>query len=163
MFRLILALLLVGVVTRAHADPVWAQTNASGAVVGFYANAAPSPLPAGCCTVMDSGSPGVQAFLNPPAVAALVCVITSTGTPALSGSYATPSAVQQTQTTAISLYTQVNPGKFPGDATSFAWPDASGTNHTFTASASWLAFASAMADCTMAYASGQTSFTETIP
>ena len=163
MFRIILALLLVGIVTRAHADPVWAQTNSSGQVTGIFANAAPVPVPSGCCTVMDSNSAAVQAFLHPPAATPPVCAITSTGTPALSGSYALPNAAQQDQITAVTLYTQVNAGKFPGGATSFAWPDASGTNHTFTTSGSWLSFASAMADCTMAFASGQASFAETIP
>jgi hypothetical protein len=163
MSRIILALLLACVVTRANADPVWAQTNASGAVTGFYANAAPVPAPAGCCTVMDSSDARVHAFLNPPAVAAPTCVVTSTGTPTLSGSYAAPNAEQQRQITAITLYTQVNTGKFPGGSTSFPWPDASGTPHTFTTSAEWLSFASATADCTMAYTSGQVSFAETIP
>lgn len=150
----------------------YAIVNSGGVVdnVISWDGASPYTPPAGDSVVPLTGSAGIGwtyasgAFTAPPAPApAPVCAVTSTGTPSLSGSYAPPTSTQQQQIAAVSLYTQVNPGKFPGGTAAFPWPDASGTPHTFTTSATWLSFASAMADCTLAYLDGQTSFSGTIP
>lgn len=56
--------------------------------------------------------------------------ITSTGTPALNGTYACDSL---SQADIIAIETSLNAGKgFPGGATSFGYGDASGVPHTFS-------------------------------
>jgi hypothetical protein len=99
----------------------------------------------------------------PAPPAAPTCNITSTGTPGETGNYAVPDTTQMTEIASASLYTQINSGKFPGGVTSFLWLDATGTPHTFSSSAAWLTWASAMADCVASYTRGGTSFSETIP
>lgn len=149
----------------------YAVVNGGGMVVNAiqWDGASPYAPPTGDTVVPLTGAAGIgwsyaSGAYTAPAVPALqVCAITSTGTPALSGNYAPPDPTQQQQISSITLYTQVNPGKFPGGTASFPWPDSTGASRTFTASAEWLSFASAMADCTLAYLSGQAAFSETIP
>lgn len=149
----------------------YAIINSSGVVdnVITWDGASAYTPPAGDTIEPLTGSAGIGwsyaggTFTAPAAPAPQVCAITSTGTSAISGSYAPPDATAQGQIAAVTLYTQVNPGKFPGGASAFPWPDASGQAHVFSTSTAWLSFASAMADCTMAYATGQAAFAETVP
>ena len=67
--------------------------------------------------------------------------LTSTGTPALNGTYACDTL---TQMDIIAIETSLNAGQgFPGGANPFGFPDASGALHEFT-SAEFTAFAAAI-------------------
>ncbi len=122
----------------AEADDVYAVVQ-NGAVTGFYANAAPSPAPPNCCTVMDRGDPRIAAFLNPaptPAQAyetaiASGLVVTSTSTPALNGTYSvTPTA----QRNFASIAAGIGSGQgLPHGAATISWLDVQGAPHVFTA------------------------------
>lgn len=91
----------------------------------------------------------------PPVPSAPTSVqVNSTSTPSLSGVYAFD-AVTQSKILAVSLYIQVN-GKFPAGQMPFPWPDASGTMHMFTTTASFQSLASALADYATALDLGQT-------
>lgn len=70
--------------------------------------------------------------------------ITSTGTPALSGTYACDPAAQA-KIMATSLFAVVN-SKFPGGGATMAWADRSGAVHTFPTIAEFQAFATAVGD-----------------
>jgi hypothetical protein len=70
--------------------------------------------------------------------------ITSTSTPALNGTYAIDNA-SQGKIAAISVYILTN-AKFPGGVASYPLVDMSGTPHTFPTTASFQAFATAVAD-----------------
>lgn len=72
------------------------------------------------------------------------CQIVSTGTPALNGTYSIDPGLLN-KATSIAAYIVVN-GKFPGGLASLAWPDASGNPHVFPTTASFQAFATALAD-----------------
>ncbi len=69
--------------------------------------------------------------------------LTSTGTPALNGTYAVDPASQM-KIMATSQSISVN-GKFYGGTTAYPWLDASGATHTFPSVAEFQAFASAVA------------------
>jgi len=105
------------------------------------------------------------------AIAAGIAV-TSTGSPALNGTYAVaPDA--QAHLNAVATYIAVN-SRFPRGASALTWFDLGGAPHTFTATATFQAFASALADyvtgleeTSAAIAAGQTATwpaaTATIP
>jgi len=70
-------------------------------------------------------------------------ILTSTGTPALNGTYAVNQAAQA-NINAISTYILVN-GNFPGGGSTLPWYDTSGVAHTFPSTAAFQDFASAVA------------------
>lgn len=69
--------------------------------------------------------------------------ITSTGTPALNGTYAVDPAAQS-KITAEQVYIATT-GKFTNGQTTRGWPDISGALHTFPSTAEFTAFAEACA------------------
>lgn len=89
-----------------------------------------------------------QAALAPQknAAAALAAgiVLTSTGTPALNGTYAT-NAKAQADLNAIITYILLN-NAFPAGVPQMPWPDSSGTMHLFPSTASFQAFATILAN-----------------
>jgi len=100
---------------------------------------------------IDSGDERYQAFVNPPETSAQKAAallasglsVTSTGTPALNGTYAVD---QLSQSDIIAIETSLNAGKgFPGGATSFGYPDMSGVAHGFN-EANFTNFAAAVRD-----------------
>lgn len=103
--------------------------------------AAPSPTP------QESYSAAVLAGVE----------ITSTGTPALNGTYAIDPASQQA-ITSEALYIQVTTvqgaAKFTNGQTTKGWPDRSGTPHTFT-TAQFITFAEGVAQYVDALATAQ--------
>jgi len=135
---------------QADADDVYAVVQ-NGAVTGFYANAAPSPAPPNCCTVMDRGDPRIVSFLSPaptPAQAydaaiAAGLVVTSTATSALNGTYSvTPTA----QRNFASIAASIGSGQgLPHGAATISWRDVQGAPHVFTA-AQILSLADAVRD-----------------
>ena len=70
--------------------------------------------------------------------------ITSTGTPALNATYATDTEARD-EIASIELYI-AEYGTFPGGATSLAYPDITGTMHTFPTVGAFAPFAKAIAD-----------------
>lgn len=74
--------------------------------------------------------------------------ITSTGTPALNGTYACDDA-HQARINRVQGFIEAN-GKFPNGLTELPWPDMSGAIHLFPTTAEFTAFASAIADYVMA-------------
>jgi hypothetical protein len=70
--------------------------------------------------------------------------VTSTGTPALNGTYPID-PLTQGRIASVSTYILVN-GKFPGSATTYAWVDVAGAAHVFPSTAAFQAFATAIAD-----------------
>lgn len=74
--------------------------------------------------------------------------LTCTGTPSLNGVYAID-PIAQAKVMAIALYIKIN-DKFPANQSTLAYPDVSGTTHTFPSTDKFLAFATALAD----YAAG---------
>lgn len=133
----------------ASAQTVWATTNSSGAVTGFYANAAPSPTPPNCCTQMDMSDARIKAFLTPAPTPTAVYAsalaagisITSAGTPALNAVYATTT---QAQNNVAGIAAGIASGQgLPHGAATINWPDAAGGLHAFT-SAQFMAFADAL-------------------
>lgn len=70
--------------------------------------------------------------------------VTSTGTPAINGTYDI-SPASQGRLAAVSTYILVN-SKFPGGVTSYGWVDTSGVPHVFPSTALFQAFATAIAD-----------------
>lgn len=69
--------------------------------------------------------------------------ITSTGTPALNGTYGITLEAQQ-KITSEQVYIATT-GKFTNGQTTRGWPDAAGTLHTFPSTAEFTAFAEAVA------------------
>ncbi|MGC9271934.1 hypothetical protein [Acidiphilium sp.] len=70
--------------------------------------------------------------------------ITSTGTPALDGTYACDETAQG-QLNRVAGYITTN-GKFPAGLTAMPWPDISGVVHEFATTAEFQALASAVAN-----------------
>ncbi len=70
--------------------------------------------------------------------------ITSTGTPALNGTYSTDATAQQ-NIQAVQIYIQAN-GKFPGSSGTYPWLDKAGQPHVFPTISEFTAFATAVAD-----------------
>ncbi|MDA8049953.1 MAG: hypothetical protein M0002_08105 [Rhodospirillales bacterium] len=70
--------------------------------------------------------------------------VTSSGTPALDGTYAIDAA-SQAKIQAVSLFIVVN-GKFPSAVASYPWLDTAGAAHLFPTTAEFQAFATAIAD-----------------
>jgi hypothetical protein len=70
--------------------------------------------------------------------------VSSSGTPAINGNYPVD-ATTQAKLNAVTTYVMLN-GAFPGDSSSMAWLDASGSVHTFPSIAVFKAFATAIAD-----------------
>jgi hypothetical protein len=137
----------------------FAAYNASDAIIAFY-DSEDSPVPAGVTSVIEITDAQWQACLATPGytvvsgslvapplpTAAQLAVqattkaawtmlgtgisITSTGTPALNGTYAVD---QLSQMDIIAIETSLNAGKgFPGGTTTFSYPDASGAMHAFS-------------------------------
>lgn len=71
-------------------------------------------------------------------------ILTSTGTPALNGTYSVAPNIQG-QINAVVTYILLN-SNFPGGASELPWPDASGTMHVFPTTTSFTNFASAVAN-----------------
>lgn len=123
----------------ANAQTVWASTNSTGAVTGYYANAAPVPTPPGCCTTMLLTDPRVIAFLNTPtpqqnyaAALASGIQITSTSTPALNGIYSVDAG---SQNFVSGIASSIGAGSgLPGGGATFQYLDMTGVPHTFTSS-----------------------------
>lgn len=103
-----------------------------------------------------------QATLSAQATAALLAglQITSTGTPALNGTYACD---QLSQMDIIAIETSLNAGKgFPGGATTFNYPDTTGAMHSFSAT-NFANFAAAIRDFVYACKSVITGQSGTLP
>jgi hypothetical protein len=136
MLLLSLALLMAPV---SHAQTVWTTTNASGAVTGFYANAAPSPTPQNCCTQMDMSDARMTAYQNSTTTPAQTyaaainggLTVTSTSTASLNGTYAVDLQAQS-NFAAIATSIAANQG-LPNGASTITWYDISGAGHAFTA------------------------------
>ncbi|MBW4089886.1 MAG: hypothetical protein HIU82_02085 [Proteobacteria bacterium] len=121
-----------------------------------------SPAPAVGWSYSDGG---FTAPPSPPAptlaqqAAALITggiAITSSGTPALNGTYSTGAAAQQN---AAHMMGFINAnGKFPGTSGTLVWLDAAGQPHTFATTAEFGAFYTAafdfVADCQMIMLTG---------
>lgn len=75
-------------------------------------------------------------------------VVTSTGTPALNGTYAID-PISQGQLNAVVTYILLN-GSFPGGNVTMPWTDASGAVHVFPSVTAFKGFATAYADYTAA-------------
>jgi hypothetical protein len=112
--------------------------------------------------------PRYLAFLNPPATPASIAAaalsgglaVTSTGTPALNGTYAID---QLSQMDIIAIETSLNAGKgFPGGATAFNYADVSGAMHSFT-QANFTDFAAAVRDYVYALKSVIAGASTTLP
>ncbi|MDB5777622.1 MAG: hypothetical protein JWP38_3755 [Herbaspirillum sp.] len=85
--------------------------------------------------------PRYQAFINPQPTAAQVraaaaqaaltagLAVTSTGTPAISGTYPLDALTQQ-EITSVIVFIQIN-GDFPGGTSTYPWDDISGTPRNF--------------------------------
>lgn len=69
--------------------------------------------------------------------------ITSTGTPALDGTYACDDSMQA-KINRVAAFIALN-GKFPASLTEMPWPDMSGAIHLFPTTATFQAFASVVA------------------
>ncbi|WP_298281278.1 hypothetical protein [Acidocella sp.] len=86
--------------------------------------------------------------------------ITSSGTPALSATYACNEAAQA-RLNRVSVYLQVN-GAFPNNATTIQWVDATGAPHTFT-EAQFKSLAVAIADYVLALDDVALGLASTLP
>ncbi len=172
----------------------YATVDANGALTGFYDDAVHQAIPAGAIEltaaqytewvagqtslIWQAGAlVAAPAVVLPPAVVAAAavqaaiaagCPVVSAGTPALSGTYAIDAA-STANINAVSTYITVN-GKFPAGQASIPWPDIAGAVHVFPSTASFQAFASAVADWVMKislFQMGQASVlptgSETIP
>ena len=120
-------------------------TMPTGAVVctqAQYANASAWTISGGAIVAATPPAPTPAQLANTAMGAGLA--ITSTGTPALNGTYAIDNATQG-KIAAISVYILTN-AKFPGGVASYPLMDLSGTPHTFPTTASFQAFATAVAD-----------------
>jgi len=113
----------------------WTDASATAVLSVFSCPQDPTAYPNQA--VIDSSDARYQAFINPmetiaQKVAALLSsgvVITSTGTPALNGTYA---ADQLSQSDIIAIETSLSAGKgFPGGESTFSYPDLTGAMHTF--------------------------------
>lgn len=111
-------------------------------------SASPAPAPgwsySGGTFTAPAASPAPTLVQQAQAALFAGVAITSTGTPALNGTYAVDSITQH-KIAAVSVYILVN-SKFPGGASSYAWPDVSGALHNFPSTAEWQSFATAVAD-----------------
>jgi hypothetical protein len=131
------------------AQTVWATTDSSGAVTGFYANAAPVPTPPNCCTLLEMSDARMVAYLTPTpspqqifaGLMAAGVTVTSSSDPSLNAVYSVTTAAQN-NTTAIAASIAAGQG-LPHGATSIQWLDADGVSHSFTA-AQFLALADAI-------------------
>ena len=73
--------------------------------------------------------------------------ITSTGTPALNGTYSTNAPAQEN---AVSVMSYINANaKFPGSAATMTWLDSSGNPHVFPSTTEFVAFFNAAMDFVM--------------
>jgi hypothetical protein len=136
----------------------YAEYDSTGAIIAFY-DSEDSPVPAGMTTIEITDEQWQTCLTHPGwtvadeelvapvppsaaqlAAAALVqsaysalsagLIITSTGTPALNGTYAVD---QLSQMDVIAIETSLNAGKgFPGGAATFGYPDAAGAMHSFS-------------------------------
>jgi hypothetical protein len=135
-------------------------------IIASYAGPQPSSIPnQGTVTASDprwaayyaSFPASMQSALTPPttplpptpaqqAAAALAAgiTITSTGTPALNGTY-TCDATAQARITSVQAYIQAN-GKFPGSTSTMVWVLMNGSVVTFPTTAEFTAFATAVAN-----------------
>jgi len=137
---------------------------AQTAIVSVFACAQDPAAFANLGTVEDTDQ-RYLAFINPAPTAAQKAAallaaglaITSTGSSALNGTYACDAL---SQADIVAVETSLNAGKgFPGGATTFSYPDVSGTLHSFS-EASFTDFAAAVRDFVYAcksYAAGQTT------
>lgn len=88
--------------------------------------------------------------------------VQSTGTPALNGTYAIDAATTAKINAVVSYIAEKS--AFPDALSPFPWPDASGALHNFPTTASFIAFAEAIADYVTAITLGQSPTTPlTIP
>jgi len=131
-------LLLLALSIPSDAQTVWASTDASGNVTGFYANGAPVPPPPNCCTQMLMSDSRITAFLNPAPTpyqiyAAAInagLAVTSASTPSLNGTY---SVTMQAQSNFAGVTSGLaNTHDLPNGASTIIWYDASGAPHNFT-------------------------------
>lgn len=166
----------------------YAAYNSSGAITAFY-DSVDSPLPPGVSTIEITDAQWQTCLDNPGwtvASGALVApvppsaeeiaaqaliqsartalasglTIASTGTPALNGTY---SADQLSQSDIIAIETSLNAGKgFPGGATTFNYPDVTGTMHAFSES-NFTDFAAAVRDFVYALKSVIAGASSTLP
>jgi hypothetical protein len=79
--------------------------------------------------------------------------ITSVGTPAINGTYAIDTG-SQAIITSVAVYIAVN-AKFPAGVSTLPYPDVTGTPHVFPTTASFMAFATAVADYVTGLTIGQ--------
>ena|SRR5581483_9413078 len=126
--------------------------DGDGNIVSLFATAQTNP-PDGYAEIADDDA-RIAAFNAKQAatIATPTVQIISTGTPAISGTYAIAANNQQ-QITSVATYIAVN-GKFPAGLSQLPWPDSSGTPHTFPSTALFQEFASAIADYVTAAALG---------
>lgn len=117
---------------------------------------------------VDSSDPRYVAFIDPPLTAPQAAgnalfsglTISSTGTPALNGTYAVD---QLSQMDIIAIETSLNAGKgFPGGATAFNYADMTGAMHSFT-QANFTDFAAAVRDYVYALKSVIAGASTTLP
>ena len=119
-------------------------TMPTGAVVctqAQYANASAWTISGGAIVAATPPAPTPAQLANTAMGAGLA--ITSTGTPALNGTYAIDNA-SQGKIAAISAYSCQR--QVPGGVAFVPWIDFNGTAHTFPTTASFQAFATAVAD-----------------
>lgn len=128
--------------------------DGGGNVVGIFGLAQNAPTPPGYAVIADN-DPRIAVFLATLAAeqATPTVQVVSTGTPALSGTYFIDAGSQQ-NIQAVSVYVAVN-SKFPAGQSAQAWPDTTGTFHSFTTTTEWMAFASSIADYVAALKLGQ--------
>lgn len=114
--------------------------DGNGNVTGLFAN--PQPELTGYAELADN-DPRLAAFLNPASAQLAVklasgIAITSTGTPAINGTYALDAGTQadMANIAATCAFT----GGFPGGGASFAYPDITGAPKTFPSVAALKAF-----------------------
>lgn len=117
---------------------------------------------------IDDTDPRYQAFINPPettaqkatALLAAGLTITSTGAPALNATYACDAL---SQADIVAIETSLNAGKgFPGGATTFNYPDVTGSMHAFTET-DFSDFAAAVRDFVYACKSVAAGASATLP
>jgi len=89
--------------------------------------------------------------------------ITSTGTPALNGTYACDDAAQARINRVYALIQRGGGAVFPAGLTSLPWPDKSGALHTFTSVAEFLAFETAVGNYVLALDMIQAANSGTLP
>ena len=117
-------------VTTANPQPQQGWTASGSGTTWLFAPPAPPPAP----TLAQQAQAALAAGLT----------ITSTGTPALNGVYATD-AETQADIGWVQIYVQAN-GKFPGSSGTYVWLDIDRAPHIFPSVAEFTAFATVFAD-----------------